>query len=106
MHLQAGITDNTPIYMLGGNILPFAQGGMTTSAAKASNVTLVVAFTSVWAAAAVERCSSKCSAPKVNLPTSISISRGLQARLPIFVARGCYGSTLFTADTVAGFADP
>ena len=55
--------------MLGGNILPFAQGGMTTAAAKASNLTLVVAFTTVWAAAAVERCSSKCPVPQVGLPT-------------------------------------
>ena len=30
--------------MLGGNILPFGQGGMTTSQAKASPLTLVVAL--------------------------------------------------------------
>ena len=65
MYVQAGVTDNTPIYMLGGNILPFSHGGMTTSAAKTSNLTLVVAFASVWAVGAIERCSSKCSVPQV-----------------------------------------
>ena len=42
--LQVQLTDNAPIYILGGTVLPLGQGGMVTDAAKNSSLTLVVAF--------------------------------------------------------------
>ena len=94
--------------MLGGNILPFAQGGMTTAAAKASNLTLVVAFTTVWAAAAVERCSSKCPVPQVGLPTCCKYL----VQAPIWLCSIACGLLLGSARVIAessvslGLAEP
>ncbi len=62
--MQAGLTDNTPIYILGGNILPFGQGGMTTSQAKASPLTLVAALANATSVNTTDRCSGKCSIPQ------------------------------------------
>ena len=66
---QAGLTDNTPIYILGGNILPFGQGGMTTSQAKASPLTLVVALANATSVNTTDRCSGKCSVPQASFST-------------------------------------
>ena len=61
------MTDNTPIYMLGGNILPFGQGGMTTTQARNSPLTLVVALANATAASATaDRCSGKCAVPQAS----------------------------------------
>ena len=40
--LQVGLTDNAPIYILGGVIMPLGEGGMVTDAARNSSLTLVV----------------------------------------------------------------
>ena len=62
------MTDNTPIYILGGNILPFGQGGMTTTEARASPLRLVVALASTTSNAKADRCSGKCSVQEVRSP--------------------------------------
>ncbi|CAL5218429.1 g109 [Coccomyxa viridis] len=59
--VQANVTDNTPIYILGGNILPFGQGGMTTTEARTSPLKLVVALANATGNATADRCSGKCS---------------------------------------------
>ena len=40
--LQVGLTDNAPIYIMGGVIMPLGEGGMVTDAARNSSLTLVV----------------------------------------------------------------
>ena len=61
------MTDNTPIYILGGNILPFGQGGMTTTQARTSPLRLVVALASATATnATADRCSGKCIVQEVS----------------------------------------
>ena len=42
--MQVGLTDNTPINVMGGTIVPLGQGGMVTDSARNSSLTLVVAF--------------------------------------------------------------
>ena len=60
--VQAALTDNPPVYILGGNIIPLGQPGMmTTSLLRASNLTLLAAFASPDAPA-FERCGQGCSA--------------------------------------------
>ncbi len=60
--LQAGLEDNPPVYVLGGNIVPLgASGMMTTSYLRASNLTLLVAFSSAQAPT-FERCGQGCAA--------------------------------------------
>ncbi|KAK9808029.1 hypothetical protein WJX73_006288 [Symbiochloris irregularis] len=58
--VRANVTDNTPVYIMGGSILPFGQGGMTTTAAEKSNLTLIVALADAASTAAVERCNGAC----------------------------------------------
>lgn len=70
------MTDNTPIYMLGGNILPFGQGGMTTAEAKTSPLTLIVALANATAGNATDRCSGKCP---VQQASTSSLSQVLNA---------------------------
>ena len=40
--LQVGLTDNAPIYIMGGVVMPLGEGGMVTDAARNSSLTLVV----------------------------------------------------------------
>ena len=40
--LQVGLTDNAPIYIMGGLVMPLGEGGMVTDAARNSSLTLVV----------------------------------------------------------------
>ncbi len=63
--VQANVTDNTPIYILGGNILPFGQGGMTTTQARTSPLKLVVALANTTGSATADRCSGKCPVQEV-----------------------------------------
>lgn len=78
------MTDNTPIYILGGNILPFGQGGMTTTEARTSPLKLVVALASATSNAIADRCSGKCSMQEVsNSCISHPILPSVQCR------RGC-----------------
>ena len=45
-HLQAGVTDNVPLHVLGGNIIPVALGTqfMVTEDVRNANISLVVAL--------------------------------------------------------------
>ena len=62
---QADVTDNTPVHVLGGNILPIGgEGSMTTTAARASPLTLLVALTTLGAQPPADRCSGPCTAPQ------------------------------------------
>lgn len=63
--MQANVTDNTPVFILGGNILPVAAGGMTTTEAKSSNLTLIVAFAGAASTEAMQRCNTYCPVQKV-----------------------------------------
>ena len=61
-HVQAGLQDNPPVYILGGNIIPLgASGLMTTTALRASNLSLLAAFPSAHSAH-FERCGQGCTA--------------------------------------------
>ena len=53
--MQVGLTDNAPIYIAGGTIMPLGQGGMVTDAARNSSLTLIVAFPSLNSSAAPVR---------------------------------------------------
>ena len=44
--MQVGLTDETPIYLLGGTITTLGGGGMTTDAARNSSLTFVAALPS------------------------------------------------------------
>ena len=46
MDVQAGVTDNVPLHVLGGNIIPVALGQefMTTTAVRNATLALVVAL--------------------------------------------------------------
>lgn len=60
--VQAELTDNPPVFILGGTIIPLGQSGMmTTSFLRASNLTLLAAFPSPNSPA-FERCGQGCSA--------------------------------------------
>ena len=76
---QADVTDNTPIFILGGNILPFGQGGMTTTEARTSPLTLIVALANATATNGTDRCSGKCPVQQASclctsLPIPISVT--------------------------------
>ena len=59
--LQAGMEDNPPVYVLGGNIVPLgASGLMTTTALRASNLTLLAAFPAPGSPP-FERCGKRCT---------------------------------------------
>ncbi|CAL5222310.1 g4654 [Coccomyxa viridis] len=58
----AGLEDNPPVYVRGGNIVPLgASGLMTTTALRASNLTLLAAFPSAESPH-FERCGQGCRA--------------------------------------------
>lgn len=62
------MTDNTPVHVLGGNILPVGgEGSMTSGAARAAPLTLLVALTPLGAQPVAERCSGPCTAPQARL---------------------------------------
>lgn len=59
---QAEIVDNPPVYVLGGNIVPLGAAGlMTTTALRASNLTLLAALPSPRSPQ-FERCGQGCTA--------------------------------------------
>lgn len=59
--MQAGLADNPPVFILGGNILPMGPPGPnTTTALRGANLTLLVAFPSADSPP-FERCGSGCS---------------------------------------------
>lgn len=61
--MQAGLEDNPPVYILGGNIIPLGSSGlMTTTALRASNLTLLTAFPSAHSPP-FERCGQSCDVP-------------------------------------------
>ena len=61
--MQAGLEDNPPVYILGGNIIPLGSSGlMTTTALRASNLTLLTAFPSAHSPP-FERCGQGCAVP-------------------------------------------
>lgn len=41
---QVGITDDIPVYVLGGTVVPLGEGGLTTDVARNSSLTLLVAM--------------------------------------------------------------
>ncbi|CAL8465182.1 g4717 [Coccomyxa elongata] len=61
-HTAANLTDNTPVFILGGNIIPIGPNGTnTTTAARAGNLTLTAAMpttSSTW----FDRCGKGCAA--------------------------------------------
>ena len=60
--LQAAPTDNPPVYILGGNVVPIgANGTNTTAAARAANLTLVAALPGPHSPL-FSRCGQGCSA--------------------------------------------
>ena len=60
--LQAAPTDNPPVYILGGNVVPVgANGTNTTAAARAANLTLVAALPGPHSPS-FSRCGQGCSA--------------------------------------------
>jgi hypothetical protein len=66
--VQANVTDNTPIHVLGGNILPISRGGMTTAAARSAPLSLLVALGKApqgSGGSTPERCSGPCTAQEV-----------------------------------------
>ncbi len=65
-HLQAGVTDNTPVHVLGGSVVPIGQpGSMTTATARASPLTLLVALAPANASRGAQRCAGPCAVPQV-----------------------------------------
>ena len=56
---QANVTDNVPLHVLGGIVLPLSRGGMTTAAVRASPLTLLIALGQPYAPH-VPRCGA-CS---------------------------------------------
>lgn len=60
-YLQAGLEDNPPVYVLGGNMIPLgASSLMTTTALRASNLTLLAAFPAPGSPP-FERCGQACT---------------------------------------------
>ena len=60
--LQAQTTDNPPVYILGGNIIPIgANGTNNTAAAMAANLTLIAALPGPQQPG-FERCGQGCAA--------------------------------------------
>jgi hypothetical protein len=60
---QAGLTDNPPVYVLGGNIVPLSVNGTnTTAAARAGNLTLLAALPGAQLLGSFERCGQGCAA--------------------------------------------
>ncbi len=58
--MQAGLADNPPVFVLGGNIVPLGPPGTnTTTALRAGNLTLLVAFPSADSPP-FERCGGGC----------------------------------------------
>ncbi|CAL8465181.1 g4716 [Coccomyxa elongata] len=58
--VQASLADNPPVFVLGGNIVPLGpQGTNTTTALRAGNLTLLVAFPSA-SSPKFERCGQRC----------------------------------------------
>jgi hypothetical protein len=43
-HAQAGITDNTPVYVLGGNIIPIGVNGTNTTTGARAGLSLCFPF--------------------------------------------------------------
>ena len=84
---QAGVTDNTPVHVLGGSVLPVGQpGSMTTAAARASPLTLLVALAPVNASRA-QRCTGPCAVPQVHIPNIGSMMRRPHHMQPVCL--GC-----------------
>ena len=54
-----GLTDNAPIYIMGGVVMPLGEGGMVTDAARNSSLTLVVRAHSCCLETAVLKASSE-----------------------------------------------
>ena len=63
--LQALITDNTPVYIAGGTVVPISAGGVTTEQAKNAPVTLIAALAKASAISTPDRCSGPCDAQPV-----------------------------------------
>lgn len=58
---QANLTDNTPVFILGGNIVPMGPNGtVTTTAARAGDLTLVAAMPAA-SSTHFDRCSQGCA---------------------------------------------
>ena len=65
-HVQVGLTDDVPVFVLGGSVVPIgAAGSASTSAALAAPLTLLVALSrNDNASAAAQRCVNDCAAPQ------------------------------------------
>ena len=60
MPCQVGITDDVPLYLLGGTIFTLGEGGMTTDAARNSSLTFLVALPSSSPGPAASLCGPGC----------------------------------------------
>ena len=58
--MQVGITDDVPLFVLGGTIVTLGGGGMTTDAARNSTLTFVVALPSSADVPAPALCGNGC----------------------------------------------
>lgn len=58
--LEVGITDDVPLFLLGGTIMTLSAGGMTTDAARNGSLTIVVALPSNANASGASLCGKTC----------------------------------------------
>eukprot|EP00884_Botryococcus_braunii_P003098 jgi/Botrbrau1/1278/Bobra.0163s0061.1 len=71
--LQAGLTDDVPLHIAGGFIVPLGQGGMTTTEARTSPLSLLVAFPKDPSSPGLPSCGGLCGpAPKAKSPSELS----------------------------------
>eukprot|EP00884_Botryococcus_braunii_P022777 jgi/Botrbrau1/9183/Bobra.0236s0014.1 len=68
--VTAGVTDDVPLHVAGGFILPLGQGGMTTTEARTSPLTLLVAFPKNSSAAGLPSCGGLCASPASSTDSS------------------------------------